>query len=362
MSPTGILRHRRFLDHTMGSYHPENSQRLRVLYEMVDSLDPEGGFVELQARRATREELLAVHEAGYLDRLAASSGRSSTYLDPDTMACAHSWDAALMAAGGLCEAARAVCSGVVRNAFALVRPPGHHAEWDHAMGFCLLNNVAVAARYAQSALGLERILIVDWDLHHGNGTQHIFEQDPSVLYFSTHQYPYYPGTGGFNEIGRGRGKGFTVNVPLPPGCRDEEYAAVFQDILRPVALSFRPELILVSAGMDTHAADPLGGMALTEEGFACMTRILIGIAEDCCSGRLLLSLEGGYDLEGLRDSVRAVLEELAGQRMTRPADIASRARRSGLERILERVREMHAQRLQDRGKQPNLDRERRPEP
>ncbi|HEJ83916.1 MAG TPA: histone deacetylase, partial [Desulfobacteraceae bacterium] len=197
-------------------------------------------------------------------------------------------------------------------AFTLVRPPGHHAEHSRGMGFCLFNNLAVGARHAQAAHGVRRVLMVDWDIHHGNGTQHSFEEDPTNLYFSTHQYPYYPGSGASEQIGRGSGEGFTVNIPLSPGKGDGEYIAVFERILKPIALEFDPDLILVSAGFDIHADDPLGGMRVTSKGFAGLTRIIMGIADACCAGRVAMTLEGGYDLKGLSSSVKAVIREMAG--------------------------------------------------
>lgn len=341
MEKTGILREKRFLDHHMGAYHPESPERLRVVYDMLDTAGFGQNIVWIPARPSEREEVLAVHDEGYLDRLAATAGKAHTFLDPDTSTCADSWDAALLAAGGLCEALSEVYKGNVNNAFALVRPPGHHAERNRSMGFCLLNNIAVAARFAQSSLGLSKILIVDWDLHHGNGTQHTFEDDPTVFYISTHQYPYYPGTGAFSERGVGAGEGYTLNIPLSTGCGDGEYAAIFEEIIRPAAMAYQPDLVLVSAGMDIHRSDPLGGMGVTPEGFCAMTRTLMEIAETCCQKRMALTLEGGYDLEGLRESIKAILEELSGQRHTEPAKVASGARLAGLEAIKERVKAVH---------------------
>jgi len=342
MNRTGILRDESFLEHSMGAFHPENPRRLRVLYDMLDSEAFRGRFVEIGARPASREELERVHAPSYLDRLAATSGRRSSYLDPDTSACAGSWNAARRAAGGLCEAVGAVTSGAVRNAFALVRPPGHHAEPGRAKGFCLLNNLAVAARHARETLGLSRVLIVDWDLHHGNGSQNTFLDDPSVLYVSTHQYPFYPGSGALDETGEGAGRGYTVNIPLSSGCGDGEFAALFARIVRPVSLAFRPELILVSAGMDIHASDPLGAMRVTPRGFAALTRVLMEIAGASCGGRLVLALEGGYDLDGLRDSVRAVLDELDDRARTDPEAAASAARERYVASVVQAVRRVHA--------------------
>jgi acetoin utilization deacetylase AcuC-like enzyme len=342
MNRTGILRDPSCLEHSMGAYHPENPHRLRVLYEMLDSGGLRGRFTQIPARPASREELERVHAPDYLDRLAATSGREHSYLDPDTSACAESWNAAIRAAGGLCETVNAVVSGSLRNAFALVRPPGHHAEHGRAKGFCLLNNLAVAARHAREVLGLPRILIVDWDLHHGNGSQNAFLEDPTVLYISTHQHPFYPGSGALNETGEGAGRGYTLNIPLSAGCGDGEYAALFERIVRPVSRAFRPDLVLVSAGMDIHRADPLGAMGVTPQGFAALTRAVMEIADATCDGKLVLALEGGYDLEGLRDSVRAVLEELDGSTRTDPFAAASTARVRYVDSVVQSVRDVHA--------------------
>jgi acetoin utilization deacetylase AcuC-like enzyme len=230
----------------------------------------------------------------------------------DTSTCAKSYEAALLAAGGFSELIKAVMEGNLDNGFALVRPPGHHAERDRAMGFCLFNNVAIAARYAIKNFSLEKVLIVDWDVHHGNGTQNSFYEDPKVLYFSTHRYGFfYPGSGAATEVGRGKGTGFNVNVPLSTGCGDSEYGNIFEKILKPIALDYQPQLILVSAGFDIHYDDPLGGMEVTEKGFARLTQILMEIARSSSQGKLVFTLEGGYDVAGQGRSVKAVLMELA---------------------------------------------------
>jgi acetoin utilization deacetylase AcuC-like enzyme len=208
-----------------------------------------------------------------------------------------------------------IYNGEASNGFALVRPPGHHAEYDHAMGFCLFNNIALGAEYVMRRFDARRVMIVDWDLHHGNGTQNCFYNSDRCLYFSTHQYPYYPGSGAIEEAGAGAGKGFTFNVPIYAGAGDDVYASVYNVLLRPVAESFQPDMILVSAGFDVYRNDPLGGMAVSIYGFAYMARVLLEIAEQCCNGRLLFCLEGGYDLAGLRDGVLAVLLECVGKRV-----------------------------------------------
>ncbi len=340
-TPTGIVKDTRYMDHWMGDYHPECPQRLKVIYDMLEEPDMAGQFQEIPPRFADKKELLLVHAGYYVETLAATSGIAYRYLDPDTQTCAASYDAAVLAAGGLCEAIAKVCAGNLKNAFALVRPPGHHAERGQAKGFCLFNNVAVGARYAQERLKVGRILIVDWDLHHGNGTQHSFEDDPTILYFSTHQFPYYPGTGAYTEIGTGKGRGFTVNVPLTIGYGDAEYLSIFERVLKPIALEFKPELILVSAGFDIYIGDPLGGMNVTPAGFAAMTRVLMDIAGECCAGKVVLTLEGGYDLYGERDSVKEVLKELAGLNKSDPAALSGSAMQEMVDNVVARIKSVH---------------------
>ena len=296
---------------------------------------------EIPPRPALEEELLWVHSRQHIAKLQATANRDHTALTADTHASSGSWPAALLAAGGLCRLVSKVVSGELFHAFALVRPPGHHAEKSRAMGFCLINNVAVAAVFARRILGLNRVLIVDWDVHHGNGTQHCFEVDPSVLFFSCHQYPFFPGTGHFTETGLDSGEGFTINVPLARGYGDGEYAAIFEKILRPVALEFKPELILVSAGFDTHRLDPVGGMNMTSRGFAALTRSLMNLAEAFCPGRLVLCLEGGYHLEALSRSVLAVLGELAGLTSSPLEEITAAANAKKVDYILKRCRNVH---------------------
>lgn len=338
---TGIVHDPRYADHCTGPDHPECSERQTGLTDMLTDSDLRGNFQDIRPRPAEKEELLRVHSPKYIRRLEDTRGKAYTYLGPDTQASPFSYDTALLAAGGLCRAIELVQAGQLDNAFAMVRPPGHHAERSKAQGFCLYNNVAVGVRYAQSKLGLERILVADWDLHHGNGTQHCFEDDPSVLFFSIHQSASYPGSGKFSEIGRGRGKGRTVNIPLRAGCGDGEYVALFEMVLRPLALEFEPELILVSAGFDIHQDDPLGGMRVTPQGFAGLTRSVLNTADRCCGGKVVMTLEGGYDLQGLKDSVKTVLREMAGLQITDAAGIAAGADTRLLAYLLWRIRRIH---------------------
>lgn len=312
MTGTGIVRDERFMEHQMGPYHPESPERLEVIYAMLDGADMQGGFREVPVRRAEMEELLLIHSPEYVEELVATEGKEYTYLDPDTQTSSGSYEAALLAAGGMCEAISLVHSGELDNAFALVRPPGHHAEKTRAMGFCLFNNVAVAAEYLLRRHGLKKVLVVDWDIHHGNGTQNAFIARDDVLYFSTHQFPHYPGTGHWIEAGMGKGEGFTLNVPLYRGKTDEDYLYIFRNILAPAARQFDPDAILVSAGFDVAASDPLGGMDITALGFAALTRELLSLARDLCGDRLLIALEGGYDLTALTQGSREVLLQLSG--------------------------------------------------
>ncbi len=313
MNSTGIVRDERYIEHITDDYHPENPNRLRSIYSMLQQGDMEGFFTEIPPRFATREELEMVHLPSYIDMIASTSGQSARRLDPDTVTSPKSYEAACLAVGGVLEAIKAVLQGKLDNAFALVRPPGHHAERNRAMGFCIFNNIAVGAKYAIQAHGLERILIIDWDVHHGNGTQNTFYEDSTVLYFSTHRYGFfYPGTGALAEVGTGKGEGFTVNVPMSPGCGDAEYGNIFLHVLKPIALSYKPQIILISAGFDTYSRDPLGGMRMTEMGYARLTNIIMDIAQATCGGKIIIALEGGYDLDGLATSVKAVLRELKG--------------------------------------------------
>jgi acetoin utilization deacetylase AcuC-like enzyme len=312
------------MDHGTGFGHPESPQRLAAIYQMLSDPPMAGKCTLIPPRLATKEELALIHRPSYIDSVARTAGKSYTSLDPDTSTTEESYTVARLAAGGLLNAIDDVIAGKVDNAFALVRPPGHHAEANAAMGFCLFDNVAIGAMYAIKNHHMEKVLIADWDLHHGNGTQHSFYEDKRVLYFSTHQYPYYPGTGAVEENGRGEGLGYTINVPLHTGVGNKGYVNIFRKILQPVALKFKPELILVSAGFDTYEQDPLGGMEVTPEGFACLTRILMDIADSCCNGRLVMTLEGGYHIQGEAESVKMVLQEMLDERHCDVDKLASR--------------------------------------
>jgi acetoin utilization deacetylase AcuC-like enzyme len=254
-----------------------------------------------------------VHDEGHFANVARTRGMAHHAFDADTPVSERSFDTACLAAGGLLSLLDAVMEGRVRNGFALVRPPGHHAERDRAMGFCLFNNVAIGAAHLRARHGLERVLVMDWDVHHGNGTQHSFARDPGVLYVSTHRFPFYPGTGALDEIGAADGAGFTVNIPFPGGFGDAEYLAAFHTVIEPIALQYEPQMVLISAGFDPHRRDPLGGMEVTEHGFAGMARALLRVADQVAGGRCVAVLEGGYDLRATRDSATAVLRELCGR-------------------------------------------------
>ncbi|MBW2148026.1 MAG: histone deacetylase [Deltaproteobacteria bacterium] len=311
MAKTGIVRDNRYMEHFMGDYHPESPSRLQAIYTMLDEPEMKDSLVEIPPRFCTEEELLYIHSPAYISRIQSTAGRA-VRLDPDTSTSPQTWEAAQLAVGGFLEAVDRVSSREVDNAFAFVRPPGHHAETDRSGGFCIFNNVAIGAVHAMKKLGHSRVLIVDWDLHHGNGTMHSFYHDPRVLYFSTHQFPHYPGSGRMEEVGSGEGRGATVNVPLSPGPGDAEYSAIFREILAPIARQFQPGMIMVSAGFDTYHLDPLGGMRVTPEGYAMMTKMLLELGEETCGGRVVFILEGGYHLGGLSDSIRSVLHVMRG--------------------------------------------------
>lgn len=341
LNQAGIIKDGRYLEHITGDGHPESYKRLETIYDMLNDPDMIGHFNDIVPRLASEEEILLNHSPEYLKQVAATEGKGFFALSADTHVSENSYKAALLAAGGILKAIETVDAGKIKRVFSLQRPPGHHAEWGRAMGFCIFNNVALGALYARKALGMKRVLIVDWDVHHGNGTQHSFEADPSTLFFSIHQFPHFPGTGLYTEVGKGKGEGFTINIPLGKGYADAEYAFIFEKILKPVALEFGPDLILVSAGFDIHKADPLGGMKVTTNGFAVLARSIMNMADACCGGKVVFTLEGGYNLKVLRTSVKATLKELAEQTLSNPEESAHYAVEKKVQYVLKRCRHVH---------------------
>lgn len=306
----GFLIDDQYRQHNTGSAHPESPQRILIVQETLDSLAGLKRWKRVEPRQASREELERIHHPAHVDRIEKSVRKAPAYLDPDTVVSTESFKIGLLAAGGVLECVEAICRGSLRRAFAFVRPPGHHAEPNKAMGFCLFNSIAVAAAHARKKHGFERIAIVDIDLHHGNGTQTAFYSDPQVLYVSSHQYPYYPGTGSFEETGEKAGQGYTVNFPLPAGTGDETFVPLYSRVVEPILEQYKPQLILVSAGFDAYFRDPLGGLAVTHQGYASAAAALIRAAEKNSEGRICFALEGGYSREGLQECTKAVMMQM----------------------------------------------------
>jgi acetoin utilization deacetylase AcuC-like enzyme len=335
MSRVGFCLDPVFLEHDAGPGHPERPERLAAVERGLREAGLARELVPFAARAATREELLRVHTAAHVDRLATAAGHR-VRLDPDTAMSPRSHDAAVRAAGAVVEAVEQVLDGRLDRAFCAVRPPGHHATPGRAMGFCLLNNVALGAA-AALARGLRRVAVIDFDVHHGNGTQDAFYRDRRVLFVSSHQFPFYPGTGDLDEVGEGDGRGFTVNLPMPAGTGDGDYRRAYREIVEPIGRAFDPELVLVSAGFDPHRDDPLGGMAVTPAGFAELMDVCLAVASGAARGRVVAVLEGGYDPDGIATSTAAVVGRLLG----RPKPALAETPTPGFERRLEAFRAIH---------------------
>jgi len=310
---TGILYDPLFLQHDTGQGHPECSARLVNTIAYLQQQSWFDNLLPITLRRAEQQWIETNHNNEYIKRAQATCISGSPYLDSmDVSVCEKSYDIALMATGSTLALADEVISGNIDNGFAMVRPPGHHAERDRALGFCLFNNVAILARYLQKQHGLDKILILDWDVHHGNGTQHSFEEDPAVLYISTHQYPFYPGTGAYTETGIGKGAGATLNCPMSAGASDKDYELVFMEKILPKIDEFKPEAIIISAGFDAHNDDPLANICLSTEFFAWMSERMMEMADKHANGKLISVLEGGYNLNTLPHCIGRHLEILSG--------------------------------------------------
>ena len=310
---TGLLYDDKFLTHNPGAGHPEHRARLESTWKHLQKLPWFNQLHLLKPKLAEENWIETVHEHSYIRRAEEASRKGYRFLDSlDVGISQESFQTALLAAGGALTLADHIVDGTLKNGFALLRPPGHHAEHDTAMGFCLFNNIAILAKYLQKHHGFDKVLILDWDVHHGNGTQHTFEEDPSVLYISLHQYPFYPGTGAASETGVGRGRGATLNCPMPAGAADEDYKHSFQEKILPKINEFKPDVILISAGFDAHAADPLAQICLSTDCFGWMTARMMEMADKYSNGKIISLLEGGYNLEELPRSVAKHLAVLAG--------------------------------------------------
>ena len=315
MRKTAVYKHPLFLAHHTGKDHLEAAERLRCIYLELEREEIVARLIFPVFKKATTASIKLNHTPEHIREVAATATHPASYLDADTRTSADSYEAALFAAGSLIDGIKRLERKEIDNAFCIVRPPGHHAERNQSMGFCLFNNVAIGASWAVRKLGLERIMIIDWDLHHGNGTQKSFYRNDKVLYCSTHQYPFYPGSGALPESGEGRGLGYTVNIPLAGMAGDDEYARIVNELYVPLARAYQPQLILVSCGFDIMASDPLGSMQVTPAGVAYMTRVMLELAQELCDGKLLITLEGGYNLDNMRNGAMAVLTELHGERL-----------------------------------------------
>jgi acetoin utilization deacetylase AcuC-like enzyme len=297
-----------FEDHVNPEYHPESSHRIRAISRALDGWAKAGEVTFFPPKTIETSWLEKVHTKGHVERIRRTEGIEHTQIDPDTSACAESYRVALKAAGSTVDLTERILKGEIDSGFALVRPPGHHAESHRAMGFCLFNNVAVAAEWALSQPGIERVAAVDFDVHHGNGIQEIFYYRSDVLYVSSHQYPLFPGTGHWKELGIDQGRGFTVNLPISEGAGNSFFVPAYQDVVAPVLCQYKPDLILVSAGYDAHRDDPLAGLEVDETGFRVLVELLNSVAEEVCSGKILYVLEGGYNLPALSSCVLATID------------------------------------------------------
>ncbi|HYA35116.1 MAG TPA: histone deacetylase [Candidatus Binataceae bacterium] len=308
MHKTVVVIDRSFTRHFPGKSHPERPERISAMIDMLDGFSRPGMVTHLP-RPATLEEIALCHDQNYIAAVADTATMDRFVFDADTRSSRDSFATATLAAGAVLTAIEAVADGAAENSFAMVRPPGHHALPNRAMGFCFFNNIAIGAQWLINHRNIKRVMIIDWDLHHGNGTQAMFYDTPELLYASMHQYPFYPGTGSLSERGAGEGLGYTINAPIPAGFGDPEYLRIFDDLIMPIGRAFKPEFILISAGFDCHYLDPLGAMLVTEAGFAQMTRRIRRLAAECCGAKTVAVLEGGYDLQALANSSRSVLEE-----------------------------------------------------
>jgi len=313
MARTALVQHEDFSLHDVGSGHPERPDRITHLINKIEQSTLTKSLIRIKAKEISRDITQLNHSLSHLDWVESLGALSSpTLVSADTMACAETPRIVSLAAGAITQAIDCVMLNQAENAFCAVRPPGHHAEYDRAMGFCFYNNVAIGARYLKQHYGLKRIAIVDWDVHHGNGTQHSFEADPSVFFFSIHQFPHYPGSGSAQECGKGAGEGFTLNIPVAAGSGDSTYIDHFRHTAIPRLRDFQPEFVLISAGFDAHRDDPLGQVNMSEDGFRALTEMVLDLASSSCSGRLVSVLEGGYDLSALANSTLAHLGLLQG--------------------------------------------------
>jgi acetoin utilization deacetylase AcuC-like enzyme len=301
-----------YMQHKTGWGHPEKPERLKAIHDAVRAAPYFKDLVMIKPSMPDMKYIEAIHSKAYIQRVRKEiEDDGISYLDSmDTGVSGDSYDVALQAVGGSLSMCDAVMEGNARNGFCAIRPPGHHAEWDYAAGFCIFNNIAISARYLQSEYAVSKIAIVDWDVHHGNGTQHSFESDSSIFYISLHQFPHYPGTGSTSENGAGSGKGYTLNIPMRAGSGDTEYTSAFQNTIIPALHEFKPELVLISAGFDAHRHDPLSSIMLSSESFGLFTKMLMGVAGTYSQGRVIAFLEGGYDLSSLAESVVQMMDAL----------------------------------------------------
>ncbi len=344
MQPVNVIKDERFLLHLEKMPHIESSRRLNAAYAMLESETLAGRWSFVTPQMASPDELALVHTREHIEQIAQSRGKPLTSFDLDTQATEKSYDTARLAAGAVCCLLDNIWTGKATRGFAFIRPPGHHAEPDKAMGFCLFNNIALGARYLEKNYAVKKIMIVDIDAHHGNGTQRAFYETDAVLFVSLHQFPGYPGTGNFGEVGRSQGEGFTVNVPLGKGTGDREVSCIIHFLLNPLAALYRPEIILVSCGFDFYLYDRLCGMRVTPEGYGIITRLLLNTAEKYCKGRIAFIMEGGYSLRGIKECGLRVMQELCGVDTLKPKKI-EKVIKTDPSRItvLKKISEIHRQ-------------------